>query len=278
MRVGFIGLGDQGAPIARAIGEAGWPLYVWARRPNTLKAVARIPHIVCNTLSDLGKTCDLVGLCLLDDSDVEEILIDSGLLQNLKPGNIVANHGTGSPDACPSLEQRGREVGAFVLDAPVSGGRDAAIHKTLSTMVGGDRQAYERCRPVFETFSRLVSYIGPAGSGQFTKLMNNTLFAANLKNAEEMLALAEHLGFDLKGLSDVVLVSSGASFAVEALARHIRTELVEHYEALLHKNVHHFSDCVRQRGLQRSPLEDLAEQGVDGIATAIERLTSMGTR
>src|ERR1700751_2944249 len=85
IHVGFIGLGDQGAPMARAIAEAGWPLHVWARHPSSLAVLADAPHTTHDSVPDLGHACDIVGLCLTDDSDVREILEDLGLLPSLRP-------------------------------------------------------------------------------------------------------------------------------------------------------------------------------------------------
>src|SRR5258708_1391987 len=110
-RIGFVGLGDQGAPMARAVADAGWPLSVWARRSSTFDAVADIPHTACETLDDLGRTCDVIGLCLRDDDDVEEVLVERGLLRALQPGAIVVNHGTGSPDVCAAWARLGAERG-----------------------------------------------------------------------------------------------------------------------------------------------------------------------
>src|SRR5690242_5506667 len=95
MNIGFIGLGDQGAPMARAIAKAGWPRHIWARHPDSLTVLADIPHTMHQSVGDLGRACDIVGLCLTDDSDVSEILEDRGLLTTLPPRGIVVNHGTG---------------------------------------------------------------------------------------------------------------------------------------------------------------------------------------
>ena len=272
IRVGFIGLGDQGGPMARAIAEAGFDLLVWARRSASLEIVADVAHTACESIDDLAARADVIGLCLREDSDVEDVVFGGGLLAATKPGSVLVNHGTGSPDVCAGWADRCAEVGVDMLDAPVSGGRVGAENRSLTTMVGGDRDAADRCRPVFESFSKLIAHLGGPGTGQFAKLVNNTLMAANLKNSEEILAVADALGFDLGGLVEVLLASSGANFSLEALAKHMTAELAEHYTKMVGKDVDHFSAAARARGIAESPIEASARQGVAGIVPAVARL------
>jgi 3-hydroxyisobutyrate dehydrogenase-like beta-hydroxyacid dehydrogenase len=120
---------------------------------------------------------------------VWELLDDKGLLDALPPGGTVVNHGTGDPAVAIELAHHGEANGRPILDAPVSGGRPGAERKALTTFVGGDAEAAERCRPVFEAFSTTVAYMGPAGAGQMTKLMNNASLLANLRNAEDIISI-----------------------------------------------------------------------------------------
>lgn len=265
-------MGDQGGPMAFKIAKAGFDLAVWARRPQSLEVLADTPHTVCATVGELGERCELIGLCLRDDDDIEEVVFKGGLLAAMKPGSILTNHGTGSPDACTEWFERCAEFGVEILDAPVSGGRVAALEGTLTMMVGGTREVAEHCRPVFASFSRLISYLGTAGSGQLAKLMNNTLMGANLKNAEEILALGDALGFDLGGLIEVLLASSGASFSLRALTEMMPPNLVEHYTAMVGKDIRHFSATARARGVPESPIEESARVGVSAIGSTVGRL------
>jgi 3-hydroxyisobutyrate dehydrogenase-like beta-hydroxyacid dehydrogenase len=97
--------------MAQAIAEAGWPLHVWARHPCSLAALADTPHTTHDRVADLGRSCDIVGLCMTDDSEVREILEDHGLLASLPANGIVVNHGAGDPQAAATLAQRVREQG-----------------------------------------------------------------------------------------------------------------------------------------------------------------------
>jgi 3-hydroxyisobutyrate dehydrogenase len=127
-------------------------------------------------------------------------------------------HSTVHPDTCRELAKKAAARGVSVIDAPVSGGGDAAAEGRLMVMVGGDADVVERCRPVFETYSDSVVHVGAVGSGQTTKLLNNLLFTANLGTASAALSLATSLGIAPERLTEVVSRSSGNSFALNAMS------------------------------------------------------------
>jgi 3-hydroxyisobutyrate dehydrogenase-like beta-hydroxyacid dehydrogenase len=274
LNIGFIGLGDQGAPMARAIAAAGWPLHVWARHPRSLAVLADTPHTTHDSVADLGRACDIVGLCMTDDSDVREILEDQGLLASLPPRGIIVNHGTGDPEAAAALAGRVRELGHELLDAPVSGGRPAAERHTLTTFVGGDARTAERSRPVFNAFSTTIAYMGPSGTGQLAKLLNNASLLANLRNAEDITAIGASLGINPRNLLDALTTGSGSSFALQFLAGEISPEMSQHLPELWHKDIGHFSDAIRSRDLAPSILEARAHESVEAFHTALAAISS----
>jgi 3-hydroxyisobutyrate dehydrogenase-like beta-hydroxyacid dehydrogenase len=274
LNIGFIGLGDQGAPMARAIAEAGWPLHVWARHPGSLAVLADAPHTTHDSVPDLGHACDMVGLCLTDDSDVREILEDLGLLPSLRPSGIIVNHGTGDPQTAATLAQHVREQGHELLDAPVSGGRPAADRHTLTTFVGGDARTAQRSRPVFEAFSTTIAYMGPSGTGQLAKLLNNASLLANLKNAEDIITIGASAGINPRDLLDALKTGSGSSFALQFLAGEISPEMAQHLPELWHKDIGHFSDAIRSRELPPSILEARAHESVEAFHTALAAISS----
>jgi 3-hydroxyisobutyrate dehydrogenase-like beta-hydroxyacid dehydrogenase len=274
LNIGFIGLGDQGAPMAQAIAEAGWPLHVWARHSHSLAILADTPHTTHETIPDLGRACDIVGLCMTDDSDLREILEDHGLLASLPASGIVVNHGTGDPQAAATLAQRVREQGHELLDAPVSGGRPAAERHTLTTFVGGDADTAARSRPVFDAFSSTISYMGPSGTGQLAKLLNNASLLANLRNAEDIIALGTSLGINPRNLVDALRTGSGSSFALQFLAGEISPEMARHLPELWHKDIGHFSDAIRSRDLPPSILEARAHESVEAFHTALAAIST----
>ena len=181
MRVGFIGLGSQGTPMARRIVEAGHPLTIWARRPETVESFADTAATVARTPAELAANSDVVCLCVVSDADVESVVMrDDGVLAGLAAGGVIAIHATVHPDTCRQMAARALDVGVDVVDAPVSGGGIAAAEGKLLVMVGGDDAVVDRVRPVFATYADPVLHLGPLGSGQMAKLLNNLLFTAQI--------------------------------------------------------------------------------------------------
>ena len=218
MRVGFIGLGSQGGPMARRIVEGGHETTLWARRPATLEPFADTAAKIAESLAELAAASDLVCLCVVGDADIEELTDgEDGLLAAMQPGGVIAVHSTVHPNTCRDLAKRADSQGISIVDAPVSGGGPAASEGRLLVMVGGDADVVERCRPVFETYADPVVHLGDLGSGQTTKLLNNLLFTANLGTAAAVLSLADALGVSPDRLTEVVSRSSGNSFALNAL-------------------------------------------------------------
>ena len=218
MRVGFIGLGSQGGPMARRIVEGGHETTLWARRPATLEPFADTAAKIAESLAELAAASDLVCLCVVGDADIEELTDgEDGLLAAMQPGGVIAVHSTVHPNTCRDLAKRADSQGVSIVDAPVSGGGPAASEGRLLVMVGGDADVVERCRPVFETYADPVVHLGDLGSGQTTKLLNNLLFTANLGTAAAVLSLADALGVSPDRLTEVVSRSSGNSFALNAL-------------------------------------------------------------
>ncbi|OCB28987.1 6-phosphogluconate dehydrogenase [Mycobacterium malmoense] len=218
MKVGFIGLGSQGGPMARRIVEGGYETTLWARRPATLEAFADTKAKVAASPAELAAASDLVCLCVVGDADIHEIASgDRGVLAAMKPGGVIAIHSTVHPNTCRELANQAAAKGISVVDAPVSGGGGAASEGRLLVMIGGDADVVERCRPVFATYADPVVHLGELGSGQTTKLLNNLLFTAHLATAATALSLADALGVDPDRLTEVVSRSSGNSFALNAL-------------------------------------------------------------
>ena len=274
IRVGFIGLGSQGAPIARRIIEAGFPVTLWARRPATLERFAGTHATTADSPAKLAATSDLVALCVRDDADVAEVTGGpDGVLAGLRPGTVVAVHSTVHPDTCRRLAEQAASAGAHVVDAPVSGGSPAAEAGRLLVMVGGDDATVARCSPVFATFGDPVVHLGPLGSGQLTKLLNNAAFTAHLGLAADLLALGKTLGLDRGRLAEVVLHGSGRSFALERVGSAGGTleRIAAHAGHLLDKDVRLLIELVnaadaRSAGAATSASGTLLATAADALA------------
>jgi 3-hydroxyisobutyrate dehydrogenase len=215
MHVGFIGLGSQGAPMARRIVDAGFPTTLWARRPASVQPFADTAARVANSPAELAADSDLVCLCVVGDADVDDVA--TGVLSGLQRGGVIAIHSTVHPRTCHMLADKAAAQGISVIDAPVSGGGHAATEGRLLVMVGGDADVVERCRPVFSSYADPIVHMGDLGSGQTTKLLNNLLFTANLGTAAGTLALGATLGVTPERLTEVISRGSGHSFALTAL-------------------------------------------------------------
>jgi 3-hydroxyisobutyrate dehydrogenase len=218
-RVGFIGLGSQGGPMARRIVESGCPLTLWARRPESLESFVDTAASMASTPAELGAASDVVGICVMGDADVEDVLLRAeGVLEGMTAGGVVAIHSTVRPDTCIRVAEHAARRGVGLVDAPVSGGGGAAAQRKLLVMVGGEDEHLARCRPVFDTFADPVVHLGPLGSGQMAKLVNNLVFTAQVSLALETFVFADELGMDRGALAQVLANGSGGSRAAAILA------------------------------------------------------------
>jgi 3-hydroxyisobutyrate dehydrogenase-like beta-hydroxyacid dehydrogenase len=215
--VGFIGLGSQGGPMAARILAAGFPLTVWARRPEALAPYLADGAQAAPTPAALAAACDIIAVCVLDDTGVAEIA--DQLIPAMRPGSLLAIHSTILPESCEALAARCAQSGLLFLDAPVSGGGPGAAAGTLTVMCGGTQAAMQLAAPVFESFATTIVLLGPAGCGQRAKIINNSLLAAKMGLAHAALAAGEALGIDRAALAALVQVSSGRSYGFEIYAR-----------------------------------------------------------
>lgn len=232
---GFIGLGSQGAPIARRIIDAGFPTTLWARRPESLAPYRATAAKFAPTVAELGAGAEHVGICVVNDDDVREVCAQ--LIPVMRPGSRIAIHSTIHPDTCRELHAQAADRGIDLIDAPVSGGSPAADAGTLTLMLGGDPGAIAAATPVFESFGKLIVRLGQVGAGQHAKLINNTLLAANMGLADSALRAGEQLALDLSALLRLLMASSGRSFGLEVRGRMQNPTSFSHGASLLMKDM-----------------------------------------
>jgi 3-hydroxyisobutyrate dehydrogenase len=235
MQCGFIGLGSQGAPMARRMIEAGFDVTLWARRQESLNPYRETRARIAADIAELGARCDHVGLCVLDDAGVREI--GAQLIPVMRPGSRIIIHSTVLPDTCTQLAAQAGARGIQLLDAPVSGGEPAARAGALTVMVGGDAGTFANAKPVFESFAKLIVHLGAVGAGQKAKLINNALMAAHMALAHHALQLGGKLQLDRSALAQLISHSSGRSFGFETYARLPTPQAFAHGGALLAKDV-----------------------------------------
>jgi 3-hydroxyisobutyrate dehydrogenase len=268
MRVGFIGLGSQGAPMARRIVEGGYELTLWARRPASVEPYADTAAKVAATPAELGAASDLVCLCVVGDDDVKQVLEgDTGVLAGLAPGGIIAIHSTVHPDTCREIAKSAADKGISVIDAPVSGGAPAASEGTLLVMVGGAESDVEKCSPVFATYADPIVHLGPLGSGQVTKILNNLLFTANLGSAMSTLELGESLGVPRDRLCEVLARGSATSKAVNSITMFGGTleTLAPIAGALLQKDVRHAANLADSASATQGTVFTIADTALESM-------------
>lgn len=234
-KAGFIGLGSQGAPIAERMLQAGHQLTVWARRPESAQGLVGKGGVLAPSIKALAQTCDYIGVCVVDDAGVEDVC--GKLIPAMAPGSMLVVHSTVMPATCEDLARRCADAGLGFLDAPVSGGSPAASAGTLTVMCGGTPEAFAEALPMLETFGGKIVLLGPAGSAQQAKIVNNSLMAAHMGLAFSALEIADRIGIDRAALSDLIKHSSGRSFGFEVFARLPSPEAFAHGAKLLLKDV-----------------------------------------
>jgi len=203
--------------MARRIVEAGFPTTLWARRPESLEPYGDTDAQVASSPADLGAASDVLGVCVVDDAGVDQVLGGpDGALAAMADGSIVLIHSTVHPETCLRLQQDHPNL--HVLDAPVSGGGHMAAAGNLLVMLGGPADVVDRCRSVLETFGDPILHLGPLGAGQEAKLLNNAVFAAQLALAAEAFALASTRDLDQQAVATILSAGSGRSYAAEVVA------------------------------------------------------------
>lgn len=258
--VGFVGLGNQGAPIAQRIRQAGFPLHVWARRSETVEPFGRAGATIASSPRDLGRSCDVVAICVNSDTDVEEVLLGDGVLSGMSDHGIVMVHSTIAPGTITTLAAAAAECGVALLDAPVSGGPAAALAGRMSVLAGGDATLLEAVRPILATFASTVVHTGPAGTGQLTKLVNNNLCFAHIVLGARALQIAADLGLDREAALDAIEASSGSSFGLRVLREPETLRRMAMIDAEQDDIIGHFSDALEQRSIDDRGLIALSSQ------------------
>ena len=272
--VGFIGLGDQGLPMAIAIAEAGYRLCAWERPDDSLEGLSGVGHVKYRDLAEFAAACDIVGLCVNTDDDVRGLVID-GLTDHVHPGAVIVNHGTGTPKTARDLADFCAHREVEFLDAPVSGARGGAQTHTLTTLVGGPAAVVEQCEPVFRTFSAHVIHLGPHGAGQLAKLVNNTLLMLNRANVADLIELLAAGGIDPIPVVEAVKLGSGSSKALHLLPTRIHADadaIVAHLTEVELLDTHIFAAAMADLGVHAATTTARALSGARRLSDVVHAL------
>ncbi|MEE9181799.1 MAG: 2-hydroxy-3-oxopropionate reductase [candidate division NC10 bacterium] len=196
-KIGFIGLGIMGKPMARNLLKAGYALNVYSRSRPPMEELKRDGATLGTSPKDVAQASEVLITMLPNSPDVEEVVLGAnGVLEGAKSGTILADMSTISPLVSQKIFEAAKKKGVKALDAPVSGGEKGAIEGVLSIMVGGDSEVYEATVPIFQVMGKTITYMGPAGAGGFTKLANQVIVAINLTAIGEALTLGAKAGLD----------------------------------------------------------------------------------
>jgi len=280
-KVGYIGLGIMGKPMAGHLLAAGLQLSVWNRTAGKARELVDAGAVALDSPATMAATGpDVIFLNVTDTPDVESILFgEQGIAGSARPGLIVVDHSTISPVATRVFARRLAESGVTLLDAPVSGGDVGARAATLSIMVGGPEQAFSRVRPLLDIVGRSITHLGPVGAGQTCKACNQTAIASALLGVCEALALARREGLDLEKMIEVLGAGAAGSWQLNNLGPRIARGdhepgfMIE----LMLKDLAIVADTARQRTLPLNGV-NLAESYFRAVAASSPDGGRLGTQ
>jgi len=207
-RIGFVGLGNIGKPMAINLANDGFDLYVYDVLKPSCEELANRGAKVSNNPSEMARSCDIICICVRDDKDVEEVLLSQqGVFSASIPGTIVIVHSTIRKSTLLRLSDEARGHKVYLLDAAISGGAAGAEQRNLCYMVGCSTELLERCRPIFESSAAKIIHAGDVGAGLTLKICNNLITYASFVAIHESARLAEASGLTLDLLKEVGTVN-----------------------------------------------------------------------
>ena len=215
-RVGFIGLGIMGMPMARNLMDSDYELTVHNRSPEKAEELGKEGAAVAATPREVAENSDVVITMLPDSPQVREVVAgENGVLEGISEGAIIIDMSTISPVVTEELAEAVKEKGASMLDAPVSGGDVGAIEGTLSIMVGGDEANFQRAKPLLESMGKTITHVGPTGAGQVTKAANQVVVALTIEAVSEALVLGSAGGVSPQKILEVLSGGLAANKVME---------------------------------------------------------------
>ena len=266
-RVGFVGMGTMGAAMAANLARAGFPLTVWNRTRGRAAALTELGATEAATARDLAASSDVVVICVSDTPDVEAVVFGAdGIAAGARPGTLLIDCSTISPSASRTFAQRLRERGVGFVDAPVSGGSEGAQKATLTIFVGGEPGDAERARPVLAALGKTITHLGPVGSGQAAKAVNQVIIAGTYISVAEGLVLGIKAGLDPEQLVQALSGGAAKSWVLEnRAARMIANDYPLGFKVALH-----LKDLMIAIGLAREtgtamPIAAIASQIESGL-------------
>ncbi|MEM2755342.1 MAG: NAD(P)-dependent oxidoreductase, partial [Candidatus Methanomethylicia archaeon] len=215
MIIGFIGVGTMGTPIVLNLLKKGFSVKIYARRSDTenVKKVVEKGGTLLKSLKEIGSNADVVMTCLPSPAASEEVILgENGVLNSMKEGSVIVELSTVPASLIRKIGEVAVHHGVEVLDAPISGGRKRAEEGTLTIMVGGKKEVFNKCLPIFQAIAQRIYHVGELGNGEKIKLINSLIANINLLVALEGLKIARKSAIDLLMLHEIIDNSTGQSW------------------------------------------------------------------
>lgn len=221
-RIGFVGLGIMGKPMARNLLKAGYMLTVYSRGRHAVEALMADGATGVRSPQEVADHSDIVITMVTDTPDVHHVVLgDNGILRGMRTGGIIIDMSTISPTATREIAEEVGKRGVAFLDAPVSGGEGGALAGTLSIMVGGDAEVFAACLPLLQVLGKNIIHVGGTGTGQLTKLCNQIAVAVTNLAMSEALVFAAKAGVDLEKMHKAISGGAAGSWQLSNLAPRI---------------------------------------------------------
>lgn len=249
-RIGLIGVGNMGMPIARRLRAAGHLVDFYARRPEVIAEALALGCTQQSNSAAVGAVCDVVVVNVFTDDQVREVVLGpDGALGAMRPGSVIVSHATGRPGTLVEIAGVAAERGVDTLDAAMSGGPLDIDNGRLVLLVGGESAVFDRVRPVFSAYSDPILHVGGVGDGQKVKLLNNALFGAHVALVRQIEQTAIGLGMDPVLVLPAIGACSGTSYAVGvATMLGSATALVDAARKYIEKDVAVCADLAAELG------------------------------
>jgi 2-hydroxy-3-oxopropionate reductase len=289
MKIGFIGSGIMGRPMSLNLINAGHELFTWGRRFDAVEPLLVAGAMGKGTPAEVAAEADITFTMVSNTADVEQVILGKrGLMHGAKPGSVIVDMSTISPSATRSIAEQLSAHSIHMLDAPVSGGQSGATQGTLSIMVGGEAEVFQRVKPLFEILGKNIVHVGSHGAGQVVKACNQVVFSLTLEGVAEAILLARNNGVDPAKMREALMGGYANSKILEV---HGLKMLEANYKAgfkvkLHHKDMGIVMDNAQENhtplpgaelvARQIASLMDAGESELDSsaIMMALERLAS----
>ena len=216
-KVAFIGLGVMGYPMAGYISKGGHNVTVFNRtKSKAEKWISEYKGNIAETPAEAAKDAEYIFTCVGNDNDLREVSMgENGLYNTAKKGSVYIDNSTVSAEICRELYKAAKDKGFDFLDAPISGGQPGAESGKLTVMVGGDEKIFSKAKPIIDCYSQKVNLIGPSGSGQLTKMMNQMCIAGAVQGLSEAINFGINAGLDMDKVMDTISKGAAQSWQME---------------------------------------------------------------